>query len=129
MMRPLLLAQTAMEAESLRLRYQMRRTVMRVLFSFIATMFVLGAIISGHAAAWYWLRELMAEHYAALVIGGADLLAALVLLAIAARSSPGPVEREALALRRRALLDARHCMELSVVLTSILTNVVKRWSR
>ena len=77
----------------------------------------------------YWLRELMAEHYAALVIGGADLLAALVLLAIAARSSPGPVEREALALRRRALLDARHCMELSVVLTSILTNVVKRWSR
>ena len=129
MMRPLLLAQTAMEAESLRLRYQMRRIVMRVLISFIATIFVLGAIVFGHAAAWYWLRELMAQRHAALVMGGADLLAALILLAFAARSSPGPVEREALALRRRALVDARHSMELSALLARILTNVVKRWSR
>ena len=101
-MRTLRLVRVAAEAEALRLREQARRTVVRAVIGAVGLGFLAAAVVLGHLAAWYWLRGYWAEPVTALAMGGADLAIAVALFLVAARSSPGKVEAEALAIRRRA---------------------------
>src|ERR1700754_3228227 len=102
-MRPFRLARIAAEAETLRLRYAARRTMVRAVLALGALGFLFGTVACCHVAAWYWLRQRWDGPEAALILAGVDLALAIVLALIAARSSPSRIEVEALAVRRRAL--------------------------
>lgn len=104
-MRPFRLARIAAEAEGVRLRGLMSRIVTRVALAFIALLFVLGAVVFAHIAAWYEIRTGLDQSYLATagILGGADLLLAIILGWLASRSSPSRVEVEALDVRRKAI--------------------------
>ena len=65
----------------------------------------------------------------ALIIAGGELVLALILVLFAARSSPGRVEVEALAVRRRALEAARSGLAFSALLTQLLPLTIRLWRR
>jgi hypothetical protein len=117
-MRTLRLARIAAEAEGLRLRRQARRTAVRLAIGLIALIFLGWALVFGHVAAWYWLREGAgwAEPGTAMAITGADLVIAVFLALLAARSSPGRVEMDALQVRQRALESATSGFALTTML-------------
>ncbi|HEY4172909.1 MAG TPA: hypothetical protein VGM42_07755 [Rhodopila sp.] len=104
-MRPVQLARIAAEAEGVRLRRFARRIISRAILGAIALLFFLGTIVFAHIAVWYWLRTGLAQSFpaAAGILGGGDLLVAIILGVIATRSSPSRVELEALAVRRQAI--------------------------
>lgn len=104
-MRPYRLAHIAAEAEGVRLRGMATRMVTRIICAVIALAFVLGAVAFAHIAAWFWLRiDFDLSYYVtAGILGGFDLLVAVILGLIASRSSPSRVEREALEVRQRAI--------------------------
>jgi hypothetical protein len=118
-MRAFRLARIALQAEILHLRYQARRTVNRVIFACCAVVMMLGVLVFGHIAAWYWLRTYMAGQYVGLIFMGIDLLFAAILGMLAARSSPGRVELEALNLRRRTLDDAAASLSVTAMLAQV----------
>jgi hypothetical protein len=103
--RPVQLARIAAEAEGVRLRRFARRIISRAILGAIALLFFLGTIVFAHIAVWYWLRTGLAQSFpaAAGILGGGDLLVAIILGVIATRSSPSRVELEALAVRRQAI--------------------------
>ena len=119
-MRALRLARVAAEAEGLRLRERMRRTAMRAAFGIVAMGFLAAAVVFAHVAAWFWLRVAWEAQYAALIVAGADLLLAILLAMLAARSSPGRVELEALAVRRRAIDSAASTLAFSALAMQLL---------
>jgi hypothetical protein len=128
-MRALRLARVAAEAEGLRLRERMRRTTTRVAFGIVAMGFLAAAVVFAHIAAWFWLRVAWQAQHAALIIAGVDLVLAIVLAVLAARSSPGRVELEALAVRRRAIESAASTLAFSALAMQLLrlfTNLVSR---
>jgi hypothetical protein len=130
-MRTLRLARIAAEAEGVRLRQQARRTVVRVTIGLIGLIFAGWALAFAHVAAWYWLRESVgwAEPGAAIAITGADLIIAAVLVVLAARSSPGRVELEALQVRQQALESATSGFALTTVLVQtvrLVLNLLRR---
>jgi hypothetical protein len=125
-MRTLRLARIAAEAEGLRLRRQARRTAVRVVVGLIGLMFLAAALMFAHIAAWYWLRTAAgwAEPGTAMALAGADLVVAAFLALLAARSSPGRIELEALQVRRRALESASSSFALATVMAPALRLVV-----
>jgi hypothetical protein len=116
------LARIAAEAEGLRLRGLARRTVTRIILAMIALMFLLGAIALAHVAAWYWLRTGLGQPFlgATGIMGGLDLLAAIVLGVVASRSVPGRIEAEALAVRRKAIGEMESTVSVIRALIPIL---------
>jgi hypothetical protein len=124
--RPLRLVRIALAAEAVRLRYQLRRTVIRAAIGVVATALLLSALVFGHIAAWNWLRESLAPGMVALIFAGADLLLAVVLALAALRSVPGPVEREARAVRERALDDAADFVSISALLLRLVDLLTHR---
>jgi hypothetical protein len=119
-MQALKLARIAAEAEALRLRYSARRTAVRVALGLTALGFLSGAIVFCHVAAWFRLSVSWGEPVAALILAGTDLLAAVVLALVAARSSAGRFEAEALALRKRALDQATRSLAFSALMTPLV---------
>jgi hypothetical protein len=119
------LAQVALEAEAMRLRQKARRTIVRILLGCVAVMLLLGAMVFGHIAVWYWLRESLTRQYVALIFTGADLLLAVILGLLAARSKPGQVEVEALLVRRRALVDAAESLTISALVLRLVETFVR----
>jgi hypothetical protein len=111
-----------MEAEGLRLGRQARRTAIRIAVGLIGLMFLGWAIAFAHAAAWFWLRDGAGwtEPGAAAVLAGVDLIIAAFLALVAARSSPGRVEMEALEVRKRALESATGRFALATTLVPAL---------
>ena len=102
-MRTLRLARIAAEAEGLRLRHHAQRTVVRAVLGITALGFLTAAVVFAHIAIWCWLQTFWERQNVALTLAAGDLVLALLLGLLAARSSPGRVEREATAVRRRAL--------------------------
>jgi hypothetical protein len=104
-MRPFRLARIAAEAEGVRLRGMATRIVTRVVFAIVALFFVMGAVIFVHIAAWYEVRTGLDQSYLATagILGGCDLLLAIILWLMASRSTPSSVEIEALEVRRKAI--------------------------
>ena len=119
-MRSLRLARIAAEAEGVRLRYSARRTAVRAVLGLVALGFLFGALVFCQIAAWYWLRASWDRPAAALILAGAELVLAAILALLAARSSPGRVELEALAVRRQALEGAAGSLAFSTLATQLL---------
>jgi hypothetical protein len=119
-MRSLRLARIAAEAEGLRLRQRAKRTAVRLAFGVVALVFLAGALAFAHIAAWFWLRLDWEARHASLILAGADLVLAVFLALLAARSSPGRVEREALAVRQRAIDTATSPLALSALAMPVL---------
>ena len=124
-MHPFRLLRIALEAERLRLGLHARRTATRVAMGLVALLLLLGAVLFGHIAAWYWLREHMAGQFVALIFAGADLVLALVLFLLATRSSPGRAESEALLVRRRALESATQTLTVSALVMRLVQGLVR----
>jgi hypothetical protein len=125
-MRPIGLVRVAAEAEGLRLRHQASRTVVRLAVGTIGLFFLIVAILFAHLAVWFWLRIKLewTDYSAAGALAGGDLLLALICIVIAARSSPGRVEQEALEIRRRALSSAISMMATATVVVPLLRVVL-----
>jgi hypothetical protein len=128
-MRTLRLARIAAEAEGLRLRYSARRASIRAVLGLVALSFLLSALTFCQIAAWYWLRASWDRPAAALILAGAELVVAVILGLLAARSSPGRVEVEALAVRNRALESATSGLALSALAAQLLRVAVGLFRR
>jgi hypothetical protein len=121
-MRPIRLARIAAEAEGVRLRGMMTRIATRAIFAVVASIFVLGALTFGHLAAWYGIRVGLEQTFlvTAGILGGVDLLIAIILLVLASRSSPSRTETEALEVRRRALEGIGSALSLTQMVLPVL---------
>lgn len=119
-MRAFNLVRLALEAEVLHLTHQLRRTANRIALGACAVLLLVVAVMFGHIAVWYWLRLHLEAQYVALIFMGADVLLAAILATVAARSTPGRVELEALSLRRRALDDAAASLTISAMAVRVM---------
>jgi hypothetical protein len=121
-MRPFRLARIAAEAESVRLHGMLSRIVTRAVLAFIALLFLLGAVVFVHVAAWYEIRIGLNQSYLATagILGGADLVLAVVFGLLATRSSPSRVEIEALEVRRKAIEGLGSALTLSQMVFPLL---------
>jgi len=122
---PFSLGKVALEAEGLRLRHMAKRLVVRVVLGYFALGMVFGAVTFLHVAGWFWLREYLRPAPVALIFTGIDLLIGLILGVLAARSTPGRVEREALAIRRRALEDIAAQMTVSALAMQLVNRFIR----
>ena len=95
----------------------------------IALAFLLSALVFCQIAAWYWLRVSWDRPAAALILGGGELVLAAIFGLLAARSSPGRIEREALAVRRRALEGTTSSLAFSALVTQLLPLAVRLFRR
>ena len=125
-MLPIRLIRIALEAETLRLSHKARRTMVRVVLGCFAMALAVGVLVFLHIAVWYWLRQSLEARYVALIFAGVDLVLALILALLAARSVPGRVEREALELRRRALDDITDSLTVSALLLRLIEQLIPR---
>ena len=121
-MRAYRLAHVAVEAETIRWKSMATRMATRVAFGLVAAIFLLGVLIFIHIAIWSWLRNSFAfgEVGTAAILGGIDLLVAIILGALAMRSTPSRSEQEALELRRRAVQDIGTALSISQMAIPVL---------
>jgi hypothetical protein len=109
------LAKIAAEAEILRIKQMLKRQGIRAGFGLIAAVFVLADLVLIDVVIWQVLRIYVAPIYATLILLGLNLLLAVLFGALAARSSPGQTEREALAIRQRAVGEARSSLTFTAL--------------
>ncbi len=115
-MRATNLVKVAAQAEIVRIQHMLKRQGMRAVFGLAALIFVLGALVLANVAGWQTVRMYVAPISASLIMLGVNLLIAIILGVVAARSSPGQHEKEALEVRQRALREARTSLALSAVI-------------
>ena len=122
MTRPAQLAQIAAEAEGTRLRGMVTRTVKRVVLAVIAFLFIIGAMTFAHIAAWYWIQTGLGQSVliATGILGGVDVLVAIVIGLAISRSRPSRIEREALAIRHEAVEALGNSLSLAQMAPSFL---------
>jgi hypothetical protein len=129
--RSISLARIAADAERVRLRALAGRVVTRAVLGVVALLFVMGAIVFGHVAAWYWVRVGLDQTFltATGILGGGDLLVAIILGFVATRSGPSRIELEALEVRRKAIQGIGSTLSLAqfvVPLLRIVANLTRR---
>jgi hypothetical protein len=124
-MRTLRLAESVAQAERLRLKAMAARMVSRAVFAALAGVFLFCALLAVDAALVALLWRSMAVGWACLVVGGGNLLIALVLGLLAMRNTPSLAEREALQLRREAWLGVKR----DLAFTSLLSTGMALWRR
>ncbi len=130
-MRAYRLLQVALQAETLRWKAMATRTVTRVAMAGVALLFLTGALIFAHLAAWVWLRSAQGFSDVATAgsMAGGDLLIGAILLFLAARAGPGRTEVEALELRRQAIQgigSGASLLELLIRLVRIVNLLLRR---
>ncbi len=91
------------------------RLVVRLILAVVGLIFVLGALVFAHVAAWLEVRSVLNQPalVTAGILGGGDLVVAVLLLFVASRSSPGRVEVEALEVRRKAIAGIGNVFSLA----------------
>jgi hypothetical protein len=115
------LLKIAAEAEMVRLRALMARQGRRAVFGVIALIFALGVLTLAEVAGWQLLRLYVAPLPATLMLLGINLVIAAVFGFLAARSSPGHTEVEALRVRRQALEAARGSLVFTAAVPAATT--------
>jgi hypothetical protein len=95
----------------------------------VALGFLFSGLILCQIAAWSWLRMHWEEPAAALILAGANLVIAAILGLIAAWSSPGRVEVEALAVRRRALDSIASGLAMTALVRQLLPLAIRLFRR
>ena len=101
------LLKLAFDAEILRLRAMVTRQGRRAAFGSIAFIFALAVLALAEIAGWQGLRLRLEAIPTTLILLGINLVITGGFGLLAARSSPGHVEREALRVRQQALDAAR----------------------
>lgn len=131
MIRSLRLARIAAEAEGLRLQRLARRTAIRIALGLVALFFLFCAFAVFHVGVWFLLRNDLGwqAQTVGLAMAGFDFFIAIVVGVIAAMSSPGRVEAEALEVRRRALENATTNIGLSAMVIPALRLTVSLMRR
>jgi hypothetical protein len=119
--RSLRLARIAAQAELLRLRLLLRRQANRAMLAVAAVFCAVAALATLHVAAAMALAEYVTRLHAVLIVAAFDAALALLLAALAARDTPGEIEREALRLRRAAVEQAID----TVAVTSLLNRALR----
>jgi hypothetical protein len=114
-MRAAKLVKIAAEAEILRIQHMLKRQGMRVAFGLMAAVFAVSVLVLVNITGWQVLRLYVQPIYVTLVLLGVNLVLAGIFGALAARSSPGYAEREALKVRRQALQEARGSLALTAL--------------
>jgi len=109
----------AFDAELLRLRAMMARQGRRAAFAFIALIFALVVLALAEATGWLALRHCVESIPATLFLLGVNLVIAAIFGVLAARSSPGRMEQEALRVRRQALDAARGALAFTVAVPAV----------
>lgn len=92
-------------------------------FGAVAAIFLLIAVLFAHLALWTVLSSDFRPEIAALIVGGGDLALALLLGVGAAISSPGRIEREALAVRETARVQVMESLSVAAIATSALRSL------
>ena len=128
-MRALRLARIAAEAEGIRLRGSVQRTVVRVVMGLIALGFLLAAGVFFHVAGWFWLRERWEPPASAMIVAGIDIVLAALLGLLAARSSASRAELEALAVRRHAVESIGSTLAFSALAAQLLRLAARYFRR
>ena len=123
-MRSVNLLKIALEAELLRLRALFARQGRRVAFAFGALVFALAVLGLGELAGWQSLRLGVEPIPATLILLGINLVIAAIFGLLAARSSPGHTEQEALRVRRQALDAARGSLAFTAAIP-VVTNLLR----
>ncbi len=121
------LAKIAAEAEILRIKHMLARQGFRAVFGLAALVFLVAILVIASVVIWQVLRMYLSPINATLVLLGANLLLAIIFGMLAVRSSPSRTEREALAIRQRALGQARSAVALSALIPAAAA--VFRWRR
>jgi len=128
-MRTFSLVRVAADAELLRLRLRARRAGVRAILALVALGFLAGAAVFCHLALWYWLRHHFEPPQSALILAGSDVVLAVILALLAARSTPSRAELEALAVRHRAVEGITASLAFSAIAMQLLrlaTQFVRR---
>jgi len=125
-MRAAQLARAAAEAEGLRLRLLARRQVARLVCAVIALVFLVAALAVAHVLAWLGLRAYFNNLYSLLIVLAADCLLLLIFALLAAISSPGAMEREALEIRQSAVSQLGASVTTLMVLRPLLSRLSGR---
>ena len=120
-MRSINLLKLALDAEILRLRALLARQGRRAAFGAIALVFSLAVLALAEIAGWQGLRLRFAPIAATLILLGINLAIAAVCGFLAARSSPGHAEKEALRVRQQALDAARGSLVFTAAVPAATT--------
>jgi len=120
-MRAVELGKVAAAAEALRLRRLARRQGMRAAFGAGAAVFGIGVFVLIHLLAYNLLRLGLSPVVSSLILLAIDVVAAGVLAYLAMRNTPDPIEAEASAVRRQAMLE----MKKSVTVMALAGEVTK----
>jgi hypothetical protein len=114
------LLKLAFDAELLRLRAMMARQGRRAAFAVIALIFALVVLALAEATGWLALRHWLESIPATLILLGVNLVIAAIFGVLAARSSPGHTEQEALRVRRQALDAARGTLAFTAAVPAVI---------
>jgi hypothetical protein len=130
-MRAYRLLQVALQAETLRWKSMATRIVMRVAFACVALLFLVGVLTFVHLAAWVGLRTGLeyGDYASAGILGGVDLLIAIIFLFLATRSAPSRTEVEALEVRRRAVQSIGSALSLMGLIMPVMRMISDRRRR
>ena len=118
-MRTLRLARVAAEAEQLRIKRIIRRQAIRAALGLVGGIFLLAALAWLHVLVWFALVHSLHPILRSVVLVAIDVVLALILLLLAMRSSPDPIEREALELRRESVAQLRATMTTAALISTM----------
>src|SRR3954463_7162499 len=128
-MRAVELAKVAAAAEALRLRRIARRQGMRAAFGAGAAVFAIAVFVLLHVLAYNLLLKVVSPTVASLILLAFDVVVAGVLGFLAMRNTPDDVEREALAVRRQAVIEMKKSVTLMAVVGEVSGLVIRRRAR
>jgi len=114
------LLKVAFDAELLRLRAMMARQGRRAAFGAVALIFALAVLALAEVLGWLALRLRFESIPATAILLGTNLVIAAVFGVLAARSSPGHTEQEALRVRRQALDAARGTLAFTAAVPAVV---------
>jgi hypothetical protein len=113
------LLKVAFDAEVLRMRAMMARQGRRAAFAVVALVFALAVLTLAEMVGWQGLRLRFEAIPATAILLGVNLVIAAIFGVLAARSSPGHTEQEALRVRQQALDAARGTLALTVAVPAM----------
>lgn len=118
-MRSVNLLNVAFDAEALRMREMAARQGRHAAVAFVALIFALAVLALAEATGWLALRLRFQPIPVALILLGVNLVITAIFGVVAARSSPGHTEQEALRVRRQALGAARGTLALTAAVPAV----------
>lgn len=125
-MRAVELAKVAAAAEALRLRRIARRQALRAAFGAGALVFAIAVFVLLHVVAYNLLLKALSPTVSSLILLAFDVVVAAVLGFLAMRNEPDQVEREALAVRRQAVIEMKRSITVMAVAGEIGALVFRR---